>query len=66
MIAAIGHRKTARPAIKFRRLAAEYTIFQGTIIQPAVTVMSITPLLMLIYLQSMSGGVPNICSGELT
>jgi hypothetical protein len=54
MIAAIGHKKTARPVMKFRRLAAEYTIFHGTITQPAVTVMRITPLLMLMYLDSIS------------
>jgi hypothetical protein len=54
MIAAIGHKKTARPAIKFRREAAEYTIFQGTITQPAVTVMRTTPLLMLMYLARLS------------
>jgi hypothetical protein len=50
MIAAIGHRKTARPVMKFSRDAAEYTIFHGTMIQPAVIVMRTTPLLMLIYL----------------
>jgi hypothetical protein len=50
MIAAIGHKKTARPVMKFSREAAEYTIFHGTMIQPAVIVMSTTPLLMLIYL----------------
>jgi hypothetical protein len=66
MIAAIGHKKTARPVIKFRRLAAEYTIFHGTITQPAVTVMRITPLLMLMYLQAISVGTPDNCSEELT
>jgi hypothetical protein len=66
MIAAIGHKKTARPVIKFRRLAAEYTIFHGTITQPAVTVMRITPLLMLMYLQAISVGTPDSCSEELT
>jgi hypothetical protein len=50
MIAAIGHKKTARPAMKLRREAAEYTIFHGTITQPAVTVMRMTPLRMLMYL----------------
>jgi hypothetical protein len=50
MIAAIGHRKTARPVMKFSRDAAEYTIFHGTMIHPVVIVMSTTPLLMLIYL----------------
>jgi hypothetical protein len=52
--------------MKFRRLAAEYTIFHGTITQPAVTVMRTTPLLMLMYLQPMSVGNQNICGDGLT
>lgn len=66
MIAAIGHKKTARPAMKFRRLAAEYTIFHGTMTQPAVIVMRITPLLMLMYLRMVSVGTPDTCSDGLT
>jgi hypothetical protein len=54
MIAAIGHKKTARPVMKFRREAAEYTIFQGTITQPAVTVIRTTPLRMFMYLDRVS------------
>jgi len=39
----MGQRKIARPLMKLRRDAAEWTIFQGTMIQPAVTVITIAP-----------------------
>lgn len=54
MMEAIGHRKTAKPTMKFSNDSAEYTIFQGTMIQPPVMVMSMTPLRMLMYLWEMS------------
>src|SRR6266536_864625 len=50
MIAAIGARKIPRPDMKLSRLAAEWMIFQGTIIQPAVIVVMITPRRILMYL----------------
>src|SRR3954471_23482545 len=48
-IAAIGAKNVPRPAMKLRRLDAEWMIFHGTIIHPAVTVVMITPRRMLIY-----------------
>jgi len=49
MIAAIGARKIPSPAMNDSKLAAEWIIFHGTIIQAAVTVAIITPRRMLIY-----------------
>jgi hypothetical protein len=51
MMEAMGHKNTARPTMKFNNDSAEYTIFQGTIIQPPVMVMTTTPLRMLMYLR---------------
>lgn len=48
-MAAMGARKMPRPAMKERREAALWMIFQGTMIQPAVIVVMITPRRMLMY-----------------
>jgi hypothetical protein len=48
-IAAIGARKMPRPAMKDNREEAEWIIFQGTMIHPAVTVVMITPRRILMY-----------------
>lgn len=45
----MGQRKMLSPLMNVRRDPAELMIFQGTMIQPAVTVTTITPLRMLIY-----------------
>ena len=54
MMAAMGQRKTARPAMKVSNDAAEWTIFHGTITHPAVIVIRMAPLRMLMYLYAIS------------
>ena len=49
-IAAMGARKMPKPDMKLNKLDAEWMIFQGTMIQPAVTVVIMTPRRMLMYL----------------
>lgn len=58
----MGARKMASPDINVKRLAAECTIFQGTMTHPAVIVISTTPLRMDMYLgnkltRSLLGGI---------